>query len=340
MKLRIILLLSLFLSVCTLSATVVAYATSPETDQQRTTITVNENGDAIWTIEIRTELQSETDTENFQSWMDELETNNAEFRSEYQQRFESIVSRSAAELERSMSVQDVSVTADLEPTPTGDWGVNRITFTWTSFATVTDGRIEVGDAFHGGYAIGNSERLTIEGPPNHRIDSATVAGSQSDNRIDWTGPFSFDSDEPNVVFVESTDSASSGSEQGYESQSDDEGMDGSEQGYESQSDDEGMDIPVWIIGLLLAALSGYVALLYKASKANSVGSGSDELKTDAERVQDVVRSNGGRMKQKTLLDTLEWSEAKVSRVTSQLEDTDAIKKLRIGRENVVEIVEE
>ena len=324
MKLRIILLLSLFLSVCTLSATVVAYATSPETDQQRTTITVNENGDAIWTIEIRTELQSETDTENFQSWMDELETNNAEFRSEYQQRFESIVSRSAAELERSMSVQDVSVTADLEPTPTGDWGVNRITFTWTSFATVTDGRIEVGDAFHGGYAIGNSERLTIEGPPNHRIDSATVAGSQSDNRIDWTGPFSFDSDEPNVVFVESTDSASSGSEQGYE----------------SQSDDEGMDIPVWIIGLLLAALSGYVALLYKASKANSVGSGSDELKTDAERVQDVVRSNGGRMKQKTLLDTLEWSEAKVSRVTSQLEDTDAIKKLRIGRENVVEIVEE
>lgn len=62
---------------------------------------------------------------------------------------------------------------------------------------------------------------------------------------------------------------------------------------------------------------------------------SDAFVTDRERVRQLVRENGGRMKQSAIVDSVDWSKAKVSRLLATLEEEGEITKLRIGRENLV-----
>lgn len=66
----------------------------------------------------------------------------------------------------------------------------------------------------------------------------------------------------------------------------------------------------------------------------------ESLLTSEEHVCRLLAQNDGRMKQKRIVETTGWSKAKVSRVVSTLEDEERVRKLRIGRENVVEMLEE
>lgn len=61
----------------------------------------------------------------------------------------------------------------------------------------------------------------------------------------------------------------------------------------------------------------------------------DEFVTDRERVRQLLQENGGRMKQSNIVDSVDWSKAKVSRLLADLEEDDQITKLRLGRENLV-----
>lgn len=57
--------------------------------------------------------------------------------------------------------------------------------------------------------------------------------------------------------------------------------------------------------------------------------------TDRERVLGLLDGNGGRMKQSQIVDSVEWSKAKVSRLLAELEADEEIIKLRLGRENLI-----
>ncbi|OLZ39599.1 hypothetical protein A6E15_00745 [Natrinema saccharevitans] len=60
-----------------------------------------------------------------------------------------------------------------------------------------------------------------------------------------------------------------------------------------------------------------------------------ELLSDEERVLRLLKQNGGRMKQASIVSETGWSNAKVSQLLSQMDDDDEIDKLRIGRENLI-----
>jgi hypothetical protein len=69
--------------------------------------------------------------------------------------------------------------------------------------------------------------------------------------------------------------------------------------------------------------------------------------TDAERVERLLEANGGRLRQSQIVEETDWSKAKVSRVLSTMDSDDRIRKVRVGRENLVvapgdepEIIEE
>ncbi|WP_408957995.1 helix-turn-helix transcriptional regulator [Natrinema sp. 74] len=98
----------------------------------------------------------------------------------------------------------------------------------------------------------------------------------------------------------------------------------------------------------LAALAGMVALALLGvilivrnryedppTLANETDSDYEEFMTDQERVRQLLRENGGRMKQSRIVDSVDWSKAKVSRLLADLEDDDQVTKLRLGRENLV-----
>lgn len=63
--------------------------------------------------------------------------------------------------------------------------------------------------------------------------------------------------------------------------------------------------------------------------------GEDTYMTDRERIRSLVTDNGGRMKQADIVDSVDWSKAKVSRLLADLESEDEITKLRLGRENLI-----
>lgn len=66
----------------------------------------------------------------------------------------------------------------------------------------------------------------------------------------------------------------------------------------------------------------------------------DRLLTDDEFVCSLIERRGGRMKQSQIVDSTGWSKAKVSRVLTRLDEDGAIEKLRVGRENLVELSDE
>ncbi|SEP74575.1 helix-turn-helix transcriptional regulator [Natrinema salaciae] len=91
--------------------------------------------------------------------------------------------------------------------------------------------------------------------------------------------------------------------------------------------------------IALALLGGVLVARNRYDEPNSIGSEGDtdreEFVTDRERVQRLLRENGGRMKQSNIVDSVSWSKAKVSRLLADLEEDGQITKLRLGRENLV-----
>jgi uncharacterized membrane protein len=65
-----------------------------------------------------------------------------------------------------------------------------------------------------------------------------------------------------------------------------------------------------------------------------------ELLSDEERVERLLSSNGGRMKQADIVKETDWSNAKVSQLLSSMEEDGQIDKLRIGRENLISFPDE
>lgn len=65
-----------------------------------------------------------------------------------------------------------------------------------------------------------------------------------------------------------------------------------------------------------------------------------ELLSDEERVERLLDRHGGRMRQGTIVDETGWSDAKVSQLLSAMADEGRVEKLRLGRENLISLVDD
>lgn len=57
--------------------------------------------------------------------------------------------------------------------------------------------------------------------------------------------------------------------------------------------------------------------------------------SSADRIERLLDEHGGRMRQAEIVDLLDWSKSKVSRVLSSMEEQDRVRKIRLGRENLI-----
>ncbi|AHG02302.1 hypothetical protein HALLA_20585 (plasmid) [Halostagnicola larsenii XH-48] len=91
--------------------------------------------------------------------------------------------------------------------------------------------------------------------------------------------------------------------------------------------------------VVLVVLGGTLLLRNRMNNNSSASrqsiTGKQEFKTDREKVCELVDENGGRMKQSEIVDSVDWSKAKVSRLLAELEEDEQLTKLRLGRENLV-----
>lgn len=267
------------------------------------------NGDATWQVEYRIPLATEADREGFADLQAAIEDDPESYESRYAERMGSAAAAGEAATDREMTVENVTVRTELRelPEPTG---VVTYQFTWKGFAPLEDDRLVVGDAL-AGFFLAEDASLLIQGPNGWAVESVTPSPAEErSNAAFWRGPIEFGTGEPQVIFGAPDD-------------------------------------PAWR-GLGPAALAGAAVVLgaigvlvwrrrqTRATEAETPP-GDPSLLSNEEQVLAVLEDHGGRMKQQELAETLEWTDAKTSKVTSEMREAGRIEGFRLGRENVLSL---
>jgi uncharacterized membrane protein len=311
MNKKIVFLVAIAVLLLSVPATVMA---QQDTTQRIDNIQPNENGDAMWSVEIREPLENQSEVDDFESYVSQVDSSeNNQTTQEFQDRFSSVINNADGEYERNMSLDSLTLSAETANTATGDFGITTVEFTWSNYAGVNEqGNLVMGQILSDGYTLSEGERLIITPPEDYEAQDTPVSAEKTvQGNLEWSGPYSFSNTE--LVFQESTST----------------------------------DLPLIPIGggvgvVILIVIS---VLFMKSRTANSEDKNdstwnTDELKTEGEKIVEILESNNGRIKQKEVASELDWSDSKVSRVTSSLEEKGVIEKLTIGRENVLDLKED
>ncbi|WP_226004448.1 helix-turn-helix transcriptional regulator [Natrinema salinisoli] len=254
-------------------------------------------------------------------------------------------------------------------------GIISYSFTWTNFATVDGERIHVGDALQTSdgtlfRTLSSGQRLVIEPPSNYGFVDAPT--STEDGALVWDGPHEFGENGVQITILEGAGGPFFLPGAGWLIASVLALVilvGGIAYLLTRRDIDVGVPIPSDRLSVLenaeLPGRSNSPADGHKTATADGNG-GSDvvstadssasgdpesgtslefeesvddeidpELLSDEERVHRLLKQNGGRMKQASIVSETGWSNAKVSQLLSKMDDDDEIEKLRIGRENLI-----
>ncbi len=243
-------------------------------------------------------------------------------------------------------------------------GVISYSFTWTNFATADGDRIHFGDAFRAENGVWlqlyDGQRLVVEAPSQYALETPT--------QLSWSGPYEFDATELEIVFVQTSDSlvpmwgwllggllvvgllsggylASRQSDRTHQSPFIDrlpsfgtigigsitrDFIETSKSGDSDSAEEVTTSTPS--TGEETDNGDTGTSLEFEEPVDDEV---DPELLSDEERVLRLLKRNGGRMKQASIVSETGWSNAKVSQLLSQMDDDEEIEKLRIGRENLI-----
>jgi len=281
------------------------------------------DGDAVWTVDYRVRLADDEEARAFEDLQADVRANE----STYTDRFRDRMNRTARAGEnatgREMTIDNVTVATSQENFGQS-YGVVSYRFRWTNFAAVNDTHIRAGDALSGLYLDRNTS-LTLQWPAEYRTAGVRPDPDDSDGAsVTWRGPESFGADEPRVVL--------SSVERPF------------------RDADGGLSTLPTVLALVVGALAiaggGYG--VYRYVRADPATAGADqepdgdsedtpppELLSNEEQVLQLLRDEGGRIKQQRVAGELDWTAAKTSQVIGGLREDDEVETFRIGRENVV-----
>jgi len=321
---------------------------SQELTSQNTTFHVRlyANGDAQWRVIETFNLTDANDTRAFEQLGERFVAGNSE--ENLLPAFRAASDGASTATGRDMALTNVSRDYEVED------GQGRLvlSFNWTHFAAVSDGRLSLQDSFYmpdGTWLneLNEGQSLVISPPPGYVLtNSPQNSYIDSGNlRIDGGPSTTFERGDLNIV---------------YESDQNN----GTSPGGPLQT----RDFPLWT-GVSLLLVVGLVAALLYLNDPNgfpAVGAGSTDsdggdalvpettagagasstddidaaLLSDEERVERLLTQNGGRMKQARIVKETGWSNAKVSQLLSSMDEEGRIDKLRIGRENLISFPDE
>ena len=297
----------------------VAAAPAPADYATTYTITLHEDGSALWTVEYRTPLVTDGDMADFRNYSRDLNT-------VYLPQLEDLMQRSAAQAAsgtgRQMAVDNFSGTAVIQTSPTGTFGVVTYSFTWTKFA-VSDGSLSAGDAFAGGMYLAKESTLIITYPHGYSVAVAEPApDQQSGDGLTWYGLRSFGAGEPQVVLERPA-----------------------------------FQFLPALLGLVVIIIAAAGIVAYRKRKPLPVpedltadppedpsdpvpGLSEADLLSLEERIVKLLRANGGEQFQSEIVRLLGMPKSTVSSTLNDLHRRGMIQKVRKGRENLIRLVDE
>jgi len=300
----------LFLTILLL-VTIPAVAAVPSSTTTYT-VTVQEDSSALWQIEYRTLLASESDLAAFEEYTRELP-------SVYLPQVQELMQRSAAQasvaVSRPMSVSNVTGNAAVQTSPTGRYGVIVYSFSWSGFAA-PDGDLAIGDAFAGGLYLARDNTLIIRYPPGWSVKRAEPAADDTRDGLAWYGLRAFSPGEPQVTIEKPAFPL----------------------------------IPA-IIGLFVISLIGAGYMVYRRNRdRQEMLRESPEpeepalLLTEAEaagleeRILVLLKNANGELHQSEITRVLGLPKSTVSSALAGLHAKGMIVKVKKGRENIIRLV--
>jgi hypothetical protein len=345
-----------------------------ESDSVVTSFTLDESGDAIWTIEYRTRIDSPEKRDAFLA----MQANISDNPTGYLDRFEGRIDRTVADAEhvanRRMSAEEVQINVRLVEFPQ-EYGVVEYSFVWTNFAIVDGENIIVSDALSG-FFIEEDGRLIVRWSDELAVKSILPSPTvRTGTSATWEGPVDFDRPSPILELQPSELATPTEPEPTTPTPTPTPPVDGPS---EPPVDDSKYDSLLLlgsggIILVLLVVIAYLLRSLWYSPKepaetavpegdedpadeedesesAEITGELSDEdsaqtepvdesLLSNEERVLRVLEQNGGRVKQQSIVGELGWTDAKASLVVSEMRENGTVDVFRLGRENVVSLID-
>lgn len=323
---------------------------APETDNTVTRIELHPDGGATWTVQVRMRLETAEDVERYEAFQSALRANRSRFLDPFRTRMSRVVARAGEVTGRDMAASDFSIRTSFQEVPRR-WGVVTYRFEWDGFAAVDGDRLLVGDVFDAGFFLAANDTLEITAPDGFALSSVQPAPhDREEGRVVWRGRVDFADGRPAAVAVPAGTAGTVGTRTAPPP------------GSPTVRPDPGP--PDWgilaVVGAVVVAglALGFLALRRRAAGRGrspddappepAPGAGLGEaveddgsgIRTDPERVVDLLNERGGRMRQAEIADALGWSTSKTSRVLTSMDEEGRVRKLQLGRENVIDLPEE
>lgn len=295
----------------------------PEPDNTVTEVEALSNGSAVWSVTVRTRLNSTERVEEYEAFQRRFRDNTSRYLNPFSRRMTGVVSAASGETGREMEARGFRASTGVQEVPRR-WGYVTYGFLWTGFAEETEGGLLVGDVLQGGFYLSDGDRLEIHAPEGYSVvEVSPEPDERAVGAVQWTGREDFGDDEPSVELRESEDGGATPSSTSVAA----------------------------LVALALLGVVAYAAVR-RRDRADEAGEGvrsaaaDDEdgadgggspPVADSERVVELLESNGGRMRQASIGEELGWSDSKTSRMLGKMEDEGEVEKLRMGRENVVDL---
>jgi uncharacterized membrane protein len=276
------------------------------------TITVQEDGSALWQIEYRTLLATDSDLAAFNNYTRELP-------SVYLPQVQDLMQRSAAQASvaasRQMAVSNVTGNAVVQTSPTGRYGVVVYSFTWSGFAK-PDGTLAIGDAFAGGLYLAKDNTLILRYPYSWSVSRAEPAPDDQRDGLVWYGLRTFGPGEPRVTIEKPT-----------------------------------FPLVTVIVILLIVSLLGAGYMVYPRKKRPETLDEPVEQEEPVarplsyeeeagleERIVAILLAAGGEQYQSEIVKALGIPKSTVSSSLNTLHQRGLIQKVKKGRENLIRLV--
>jgi len=269
------------------------------------TVTVADDGSALWHVEYRTLLLTAADVADFEAYA-------ADLSEVYLPEFRGLMERSAAQAAavtgRYMAISDVTGNAVIQESLTGRYGVVVYTALWDGFVQPA-ATMAIGDAFTGGLYLEKGNTLVIRVPEEYTVAQALPAPDTTRDGLVWSGPRSFGAGEPRVVL-----------------------------------EPQAFPLSFAAAGLALLVVIGIAGAVFFRRRNNASPQFPDPSPPAEagpvsleDRIVHLLRSQGGELFQSDIVRMTSLPRSTVSTVLNDIHTRGLIVKVKKGRENLIRL---